>query len=121
VSRVFVVQQPLRFDTNKNELVPKFDLTPAMEHGEIVHLVGPRAAPWRPASALMEMRDKLADFDPENDSLLLTGNPCLIGWAVALAADMSDTGLVRLLQWSGKDGKYLVITSRVYQDGAEFG
>lgn len=114
MSRVFVVQQPLRWDEPSQNLVPKFDLTPARTHGEVVHLLGPKAAPWRPESVIKELQTKLQDFN-DDDCLLLTGNPCLIGWAVAVAADING-GRVKLLQWSGKDGKYIPITADLYED-----
>jgi len=90
----------------QGELVPKYDLTTAAQYGELVYLLGPTAGPFNPDSVITELRTKLAGFT-EHDSLLLVGNPCIIGWSVAVAAQVSPN--LRLLQWSGKNKQYVVI------------
>ena len=59
-----------------------------------------------------ELNEKLAGYKP-TDYLLLVGNPCLIGWAVAIATHKTG-GSVRLLQWSGKDKKYIGILANIF-------
>lgn len=108
--RVFVVQKTMRWDAQKGELVPKFDLTPAERHGQIEYLLSPTASPFRPDALLGELHEKLSTIT-EDDCLLLVGNPVLIGMAVAIAVDYTD-GDVRVLQWSGKSGEYLPINIR---------
>ena len=105
--RVFVVQKTMRWDAQKGELVPKFDLTPAERHGQIEYLLSPTASPFRPGALLDELHDKLSTIT-ENDYLLLVGNPVLIGMVVAIATGYTD-GNVRVLQWSGKHGEYIPI------------
>lgn len=110
--RVFVVQKQHRFDEAKGELVPKFDLASAEQYGEIVYLLSPTASPFNPDPIIAELQEKLAGFT-EADSLLLVGNPCLIGFATAIAADATD-GFVRLLQWSGRDRAYIPVEADVF-------
>lgn len=107
MSTVYVVQKQHRFDRNKGELVPKFNLAPAEEYGELSYLLSPTAAPWDADSIIRELYDRLQGF-ADSDSLLLVGNPVLIGLAVAVAADVNQ-GFVRCLQWSGKDRRYIAI------------
>ena len=107
MSRVFVVQKQHCWDPGKDQFVPKFDLSPAEQYGELVYLLSPTAAPFRPESVLRELQEKLADIKPD-DYLLLIGNPVLIGLATAVAADALE-GSVNLLQWSGKERRYLPI------------
>lgn len=109
MSRVFVVQQQMKFDGELGGLVPKFDVGPAEKFGKIVYLLSPTASPFKPASVIKDLHNKLADFS-DKDYLLLTGNPCLIGMACAIAADYNN-GHISMLQWSGKDGRYLVVES----------
>ncbi|MDX9698658.1 MAG: hypothetical protein RBT55_03710 [Rhodocyclaceae bacterium] len=112
-NRVFVVQNQHRWNRDNQRFEPKFDLSPAEEFGELVYLLSPTAAPFRPEPVIEELRAKLADFGPD-DHLLLVGNPVLIGFAVALAAQ-SNGGDVSLLQWSGKDQRYInVIASGLF-------
>lgn len=106
-NRVFVVQNQHRWSREHQRFEPKFDLSPAETFGELVYLLSPTAAPFRPEPVIEELREKLADFGP-GDHLLLVGNPVLIGFAVALAAD-ANGGDVSLLQWSGKDQRYIAV------------
>lgn len=106
-ARVFVVQKQHRWDDQRQEFVPKFDLSPAEEYGTLEFLLSPTAAPFRPEALITDLRDKLQDIRTY-DYLLLIGNPVLIGLATAVAADYLG-GQVQLLQWHGKAKKYLPI------------
>lgn len=118
MGRVFVVQEPTRWDSVKKAIVPKFDpkdLEKAEQFGSIEYLLSPRAAPFNSAPIIRELSEKLADYGP-GDYLLCTGNPILIGLASAIAADVSPDGTVRFLQWSGKDQAYIPIHAQVFDD-----
>jgi len=105
MNRVFVVQKQHRWNKETQNFEPKFDLSAAEKFGELVFLLSPTAAPFRPDGIIAELKEKLADYNAD-DSLLLVGNPILIGFTVAIAADASE-GDVSLLQWSGKDNRYI--------------
>ena len=107
MSRVFIVQNQHRWDTRVEAFVPKFDFTRAEKYGELVSLLSPTAAPFNPRSILDELRTKLRDYG-DDDYLLLIGNPMLIGYTVAIAADIND-GRVNLLQWSGSEKGYIAV------------
>lgn len=110
MSKVYVVQNQHRWDRDKQRFEPKFDLTPAEEFGGLVYLLSPTAAPFRPEPIIQELREKLKDYR-EGDHLLLVGNPVLIGFAVTVAAD-TNGGRVSLLQWSGKDQRYIAVEAK---------
>ncbi len=102
--RVFYVQNTLT-DRGRG-LVPKFDLSPAREHGRLVELLSPSANPIHENRGIVsELTIKLADYDSEHDSILLIGSPVLIGITVAIAARRS--GSVVLLQWDGAARYYI--------------
>ena len=111
---VYVVQAQHRFDRTSGSLVPKFDLSPAQRFGELRYLLSPTASPFSSAGVIREMSSALDGYNPSEDSLLLIGNPCLIGFAVALASERSETGRVRMLQWSGKEHAYVVVEAEIY-------
>lgn len=111
---VFVVQKQMRWDERIGDLVPKYDLTPAAGFGKVEYLLSPTAAPFNPGPVVNELHEKLCNFS-DKDHLLLIGNPCLIGFAVAVAADYNE-GRVQLLQWSGKDKKYLSVQATLFSD-----
>lgn len=105
--QVYVVQNQHRQD-EAGQLKPKFDLTSAEEFGQLSFLLSPTARPFRPAPIIAELHQKLRDFRGDTDYLLLLGNPCIIGWTVAIAAQYSG-GRVRLLQWDGRNARYGMI------------
>jgi len=111
---VYVVQNQHRYDREKGRLVEKFDLSPAEEYGDVRFLLGPGASPFNPAPVIEELRENLNGFN-DDDHLLLIGNPCLIGFAVAIAADV-NWGRVNLLQWSGKDQRYISVEATVFEE-----
>lgn len=113
MSTVYVVQDHRRYDKETGCFVPVHDLTPAQEYGELRYLLTPTAAPWHPTSVLPDLWAGLKDFSDE-DFLLLTGNPILIGWATAVAADFNE-GRVKLLQWHGREQRYIPVESQVFQ------
>lgn len=104
--RVFVVQNTLHKD-EAGALVPRHDLTSASIHGELIELLGPSAKPFNSEPIVAELRRKLRDYS-DADSILLVGNPCLIGFVVAIAA-YHNHDRVRCLQWSGTRREYVVV------------
>lgn len=110
---VFAVQQQMRFDQVRRELVPRFNsVDRALRWGEIVYLLSPSAHPFNPDQVLGDMHEKLSGFSTD-DHLLLIGNPGLIGMATAIAAYYNN-GEVKLLQWSGRHGEYTEIVAKIY-------
>lgn len=109
-SRVFIVQDQYMRHPENNSLVSKFDFSQAVRYGELVFLLEPDANPFRPnEDVISALTDQLYDFNTM-DFLLLTGNPVLIGWATAIAAQMSK-GSVRFLQWNGRRKCYLEVAA----------
>ncbi len=103
---VYVVQDQHRWDEERRMFVPKFpSIRLAEEYGELSYLLSPTASPFVPGPIIQELDSKLSQIESE-DYLLLIGNPVLIGWACAIAADYND-GRLNVLQWS--NGKYLPV------------
>ncbi len=116
MSRVFVIQRHLHWDAGRQSLVDKFDFTPAAEYGELNYLLSHNLSPFNSAAAIKVIQESLEAVDYRaEDFLLLSGNPCLIAWTAALAADRTD-GRLRLLQWHGKDRRYIKIDSVLWEE-----
>jgi hypothetical protein len=107
---VFVVQEPQNYDKRTGQFTSKFDFSSASEFGDVVVLLDWQAKPWD-ATVIQEMKMKLSIFK-EGDWLILAGNPCLMGAAAAIVADVTD-GTLRLLQYDGKAGKYRPVVMEV--------
>jgi hypothetical protein len=89
----------------------KYDVSEAKEYGEIVYLLGPKTKPYKSEPIIKRLHECLCDYTTA-DYLLLIGNPCLIGWTVAVAAQHNE-GVVNLLQWSNAEDRYILINSNV--------
>lgn len=105
VPKVYVVQYQQKWDGNG--FVPKYDLSSAHLFGEIEYLLSPTARPFNPVPIVTELDRKLAQFTIQ-DFLLLIGNPVLIGMVCAIASNKTN-GVLKVLQWSGKDQQYIKI------------
>ncbi len=117
MARVFVVQQMTWRDKKTGKVEDKYDYSPAEMFGDLQFLVGPGAKPFDPEPIIVELRDKLFDFS-DDDFLLLVGNPTIIGWATAIAADLNE-GRLKTLQWHGKEQRYIMIKSQLWNDGLQ--
>ncbi len=111
---VYCVQKAFRLDDQTNEMVPRFDLSAAERYGELRYLLGPSAGPQNIGDPvhLDEVKRKLAAFRPEQDYILLLGNPVLIGVVSAVASRASGTGMIQFLQWSRRYSEYTPIVVR---------
>jgi len=110
---VYVVQQQMRFDKEKREMVPRFpSISRAESWGTLEYLLSPSAHPFHPELVLGDLHKALKDFSDE-DYLLLIGNPCLIGMATCVAAHY-NAGRVNFLQWSARENEYTIIKSEMY-------
>ncbi len=110
-NRVFVVQRQLK-TLGSGEVVPKHDVSAAEAFGELIYMLSPSVEPLEPAEIIATLHHHLCSYGRSTglDYLLLLGNPCLIGWAVAIANQYSD-GWVRLLQWEGSQKRYLCVAA----------
>lgn len=114
---VYVVQNHRRYNRDTGEYESAFDLSPAEEYGELSYLLSPTAAPWNPDSVIPELWDNLQYFN-DNDHLLLIGNPMLIGWATAIATS-ANNGRVSLLQWHGRERRYIPVEAQLFEVDAD--
>ena len=110
---VYAVQQQMRFDAEKHELVPRFaSISKAEQWGKIVYILSPSAHPFNPELVLGDIHEKLFGFC-DDDHLLLIGNPGLIGMSTAVAAHYNN-GCVKFLQWSGRHNEYTEIQTKIF-------
>jgi len=110
---VFAIQQQMKFDAGKRELVPRFpSIHKAEKWGPIVYVLSPSAHPFNPELILGDIHEKLSGFN-DDDFLLLIGNPGLIGMSTAVAAHY-NSGKVKFLQWSGRHGEYTEIVAEIF-------
>jgi hypothetical protein len=111
MSKVYVIQNTHKLNRDTSVLEPKYDFSSAARFGELVYLLTPNAKPHDP-SVIKELKEKLQTFS-NDDHLLLVGNPALIGFACAVAADWNE-GRLSVLQWDGKKREYVAVRADLY-------
>lgn len=105
MAKVFIPQEPSR--KSGKLWVPKYDLSPAREYGELVSLSLPGLVGTRAIERLQgAFQEKLRDFG-DNDSILAVGDPLLIGLAFHYAAvSHLSEGVVHVLRFHRREGRY---------------
>jgi hypothetical protein len=112
MSKVFVTQQNL-VRTEEGGWRPRFDLSPAAEHGELVYIFGPGQIGLQPESVIdaIEQRLEELNYNPDEDFLLATGDMVLGAFAFH---QMMMRGGCRMLRWDNRYRRYNVIKGETY-------
>ncbi len=91
----------------------KYNITPAMEYGEIKTLLPPGLEVYHSAGQVADrLKPALSDFG-DDDYLLLIGDPVTIGITVAVAGWWNN-GRVKLLRWDRQEHKYIPVSVKLY-------
>ena len=95
---------------------PKINITGAMQYGEFKFLL-PELSQiiFSPGPLIYKLRSLLKNFR-EEDYLLLTGDPAIIGVACSIVSDMTN-GKYNLLKWDKQERKYYPIKINLYEKG----
>lgn len=104
--KVFITQEKLRRNS-EGQLVPEFDMTPALRFGDPEVLVPAGRALFAPVLTVRTIKEKLANFGDE-DYLLTIGDPSIIAVAAMVASEINK-GRVKLLKWDRQLQEYLPI------------
>ena len=111
-NKVYVIQE-IAGTTQGN---PKINIIGATEYGNVNFLL-PEFSQiiFSPGPLVRKLRQGLKDFT-ENDHLLLTGDPALIGVACSIVSDITN-GKYNLLKWDKQEKKYYPIAINLYEKG----
>ena len=115
--KVYVVQEPMKWDPDSQSKRPKFDMKPAAEYGEPVVLLAGNHAPLDTEAMVQHLHDRLKNYGDE-DFILPTGNPTAIGLAIGIAA-LKNGGNVQLLVWHRESRCYLATRANLYGQAAQ--
>lgn len=109
---VFVVTEPITY--KEGNLVPLFDISPAMKYGDIEILTKHNQdMAVSSMSMIPVLRQKLSKFNDE-DYILPVGDPVTIAAVAAIAADMNG-GYFKMLKWHKGQRKYVVIEINAWE------
>jgi hypothetical protein len=70
---------------------------------------------FSPGPLIYKLRQGLKNFN-ENDHLLLTGDPAIIGVACSIVSDITN-GKYNVLKWDKQERKYYPISINLYEKG----
>ena len=109
---VYVVQEI----PGTKEGKPKINIMGAATYGNFKFLL-PELSQiiFSPGPLIYKLRQALKDFT-ENDYLLLTGDPAIIGVACSLASEITN-GKYKLLKWDRQERKYYPIEINLHEKG----
>lgn len=112
MSKVFITQVPSRRDSETGALVPTCNISPAVEHGEVVIMMPPDASFFATAELVKQLEYHLRYYDFEGgDALVALGDPAIIAAASAILGKMH--GSFRLLKWDRMVKRYVPNVVRV--------
>ena len=95
---------------------PKINIMGAAKYGEFKFLL-PEFSQiiFSPGPLIFKLRKALKDFK-EEDYLLLTGDPAIIGVACSIVSDITN-GKYQLLNWDKQERKYYPIKINLHEKG----
>ena len=95
---------------------PKINIIGAQKYGDFKFLL-PEFSQiiFSPGTLIYKLRKGLKNFN-ENDHLLLTGDPAIIGVACSIVSDITN-GKYNLLKWDKQERKYYPISINLYEKG----
>ena len=95
---------------------PKINIMGASKYGEFKFLL-PELSQiiFSPGPLIFKLRKSLKDFS-EEDYLLLTGDPAIIGVTCSIVSDMTN-GKYKLLKWDKQEKQYYPININLYEKG----
>ena len=110
MSKVYLIQAIP--GTSKGEA--KYNIIGAQKYGDMVTML-PEFSQMihSPGPLVLKLRTLLKDFK-EEDYLLLSGDPAIIGVACSLVSDMTN-GKYKLLKWDRQEKTYYSIEINIYQ------
>ena len=95
---------------------PKINIIGAQKYGKFKFLLPEFSQMiFSPGTLIFKLRQGLKDFK-EEDHLLLTGDPALIGVACSIVSDITN-GKYNLLKWDKQERKYYPISINLYEKG----
>jgi len=95
---------------------PKINIIGASRYGEFKFLLPEFSQMiFSPGPLIYKLRQGLKNF-AEEDYLLLTGDPAIIGVACSIVSDITN-GKYNLLKWDKQEKKYYPIEINLYEKG----
>lgn len=114
-SIVYVIQEVPGTEEGR----PKINILGAKKYGEIKMLLKEDSQIiFSPGPIVFKLKKLLKDFN-QDDYLLLTGDPAIIGVACSVVSDLTG-GQYKLLKWDKQERQYYPIELNIYNKGDNY-
>lgn len=107
MTKVYVPQQPSRFDSATRLWIPTINLDSAKAFGEVLVMLPPNANRLHTAPLVAALKEQMAECTAE-DYIVAVGDPSLIAAAACIAARKTG-GLLRMLKWDRMSSTYIPV------------
>ncbi len=111
MSKVYVPQQPSRYDTATRLWIPTINLDPAKQYGEVVVMLPPNANRLHTAPLVSALKDQMEEYGAE-DYLVAVGDPSILAAAACIAARKTG-GVLRVLKWDRLSATYIPVEMKL--------
>jgi len=107
MSKVFIVQEPLRKNHDTGNMESFMDFRKTLEYGDPVVCLPAGRVAFSPAPMITKLKEALKDYG-DDDYIVPTGDPTAIGAAIAIAGRY-NLGKVNVLKWDKDHSKYIKV------------
>lgn len=105
MKKVYIPQEPSKWDSTVEMHMPTMDFTPALRYGELVVCLPPNISFHMTKPVYAALKEKMRDFD-DGDYLIAVGSPLVIALSSHIAL-LKTRGSLNLLTWDRMQRQYL--------------
>lgn len=111
-SKCYIIQEPMKWDYAKEQMVPVMDFRKVLEYGEPVICLSNGPVSLAPGPTIDTLREKLKDFT-DNDFIVSVGDPSAIFIAAMILGDI-NRGKCNLLKWDKQSKRYIKVAIDIF-------
>lgn len=105
MKKVYIPQEPTRWDNTVEMHMPTMDFTPASRYGELVVCLPPNISFHMTKPVYLALKEKMREFS-DDDYLIAVGSPLVIALSSHIALQRTG-GKLNLLTWDRLQRQYL--------------
>jgi len=109
-ARVFIPQEPTKWDDAAKMRVPSINVAPAAKFGKLEILLPPQVTLLYPDPIVRTLKERFNDITGD-DYLLAVGDPSLI--AICAGLFLQQLGSMKLLKWDRASQVYLTVRIQI--------
>ena len=112
MSRVFIIQEPLKFDEASKQMIPVMDFRKVQRYGEPVVCLQSGRVSLTPGPTVDALREALRDIT-DDDYIVSVGDPSAIFIAAMIVGEYNN-GRCKLLKWDKVNRSYISVQVDTY-------